>query len=373
MVGEFESTTFAINTFQPIVTRYDKSSVSGDYLAVATAEPKENTPHSEEHSAQAAPSAHEDANQNVFTSLLNELGDHPGLYIGPYKIMDLPVILIDNGLHVYSSPETMTEAGLYTERGHGHIVRQSDGGSPMLDLSITNLVVFQWMAILMILAIFGAIRPKYKKNPDKAPSGFQNAIELVVLYIRDDVVRPNIPHLRTADSLLPYFLGLFFFILLLNLMGLIPGGHTATGTIPVTLALAITAFFVINITAIKVSGAGAWFKHLTGGAPWYLWPIMIPIEIVGLFIKPFALTIRLFANMSAGHIILFSLLGLLFFFKNVFLSPAIVGFSIFIYFLELLVAFLQAYIFTMLTAIFVGLAIGDHAPGAHGEESHAHH
>jgi F-type H+-transporting ATPase subunit a len=310
-------------------------------------------------------SQHEE-NQDVFTSLLNELGDHSGFYIGPHKISELPVIIVDNGLYVYSSPTKMLQAGVYTIKGHGEIVRSSDGGKPALDLSITNLVVFQWIAILILTFIFTRVGKKYKKEPTKAPSGFQNIVETFVLYIRDEVVRPNIPSLKTADKLLPYFLGLFFFILILNLIGLIPGGHTATGAIPVTLALAITAFFVINITAMKVSGVGNWFKHLTGGAPWYLWVIMIPIEIVGLFIKPFALTIRLFANMSAGHIVLFSLLGLLFFFENIFLAPAIVGFSIFIHFLELLVAFLQAYIFTMLTAIFVGLAIGEHTH----EEAH---
>lgn len=317
---------------------------------------------------------HDDAHsgdQDVFTSLLNELGDHVGFYLGPYKISELPVILIDDGLHFYSSPSSMKEAGIYTVKGHGDIVRTADGGAPMLDLSITNLVVFQWMAIIIMLSIFGRFSKKYKEEPTKAPSGFRNAIEVLVLYVRDEVVRPNIPGQKTADGLLPYFLGLFFFILILNLLGLVPGGHTATGSVPVTLALALTAFFVINITAMRVSGVGAWFKHLTGGTHWGLWLIMVPIEIIGLFVKPFALTIRLFANMSAGHIILFALLGLLFFFENIFLSPAIVGFSIFIYFLELLVAFLQAYIFTMLTAIFVGLAIGDHAHHE-GEEVHGH-
>lgn len=321
----------------------------------------ENTGHNTENH-----SAHNQENQDVFTSLLNELGDHAGFYIGPHKISELPVILIDDGLHVYASPSSMLKEGVYTIKGHGEIVRTSDGGKPSLDLSITNLVVFQWIAIIFLTFVFAKVGKLFKKEPTKAPKGLQNVVETFVSYIRDEVVRPNIPSQKTADSLLPYFLGLFFFILVLNLIGLIPGGHTATGAIPVTLALAITAFFVINITAMRVSGVGNWFKHLTGGAPWYLWPIMIPIEFVGLFIKPFALTIRLFANMSAGHIVLFSLLGLLFFFGNVLLAPAIVGFSIFIYFLELLVAFLQAYIFTMLTAIFVGLAIGEHGhEGAH--------
>jgi len=314
--------------------------------------------------------AHTEAEGNVFTKLLNELGDHTGFYIGPHKVSELPVILIDDGLHIYSSPTKMNEAGFYKTVEHGKIERVADGGTPALDLSISNLVVFQWIGILIVLSIFGVIGKRYKKEPTKVPSGFRNAIEVMFLYVRDEVVRPNIPGQKTADRIFPYFLGLFFFILILNLLGLVPGGHTATGAIGVTLALALTAFLVVNITAIKVSGVGSWFAHLTGGTHWGLWLIMIPIEIIGLFIKPFALTIRLFANMTAGHIILFSLLGLLFFFQTYLLAPAIIGFSIFIYFLELLVAFLQAYIFTMLTSIFVGLAIGDHSHDDDGAHSH---
>lgn len=313
---------------------------------------------------------HTEAKNDVFSQVFKGLGDHSGFYIGNIHICDLPVIIVDGGLKIYSSPQSMTEAGLYTKtlHGHGPIVRTSDGGAPALDMSVTNLVVFQWIAMLVVMFLFGAASRKYKKNPDKAPSGFQNLAETFIEFIRNDMVRPNMP-LKTADALLPYFTALFFFILTMNMLGLLPGGHTATGAIPVTLALALTAFFVINGVAIKVSGIGAWFKHLLGGAPWYFFPIMIPVELIGMFVKPFALTVRLFANMSAGHIILFSLLGLLFYFKNLFISPAIVGFSVFIYMLETLVAFIQAFIFTMLTAIFVGLAIGDHA---HEEHEHSH-
>jgi F-type H+-transporting ATPase subunit a len=161
--------------------------------------------------------------------------------------------------------------------------------------------------------------------------------------------------------LLPYFLSVFSFILLLNLIGLVPGGHSATGAIGVTAGLAIISFCVINYTAVRESGVGAWFKHLTGGAPLYMAPIMVPIEILSLFIKPFVLTMRLFANMAAGHIVLLAFVGLIFFFKSIFVAPASVAFSVFVYSLELLAAFLQAYIFTMLTAVFTGMAIGDHA------------
>lgn len=352
---------------QPSNANTDKNIEINSQLA--SAEAGHSAEHKDVHTTDTGHEEHSEGG-NVFTDLLGELGDHSGFYVGPYKVSELPVILIDNGFHFYASPTSMKEAGIYTTHGHGDIVRVSDGGAPALDLSVTNLVVFQWIAMLILVTIFGLVSKKYKKNPDKAPSGLQNAVEALIVYIRDEVVRPNIPGKKTADSLLPYFLGLFFFIFMLNLLGLMPGGHTATGAIPVTLALAITAFFVINITAMKVAGVGAWFKHLTGGTHWALWIIMVPIELIGLFVKPFALTIRLFANMSAGHIILFSLLGLLFFFKNIALSPAIVGFSLFIYGLETLVVFLQAYIFTMLTAIFVGLAIGEH--GHHEGEAHSH-
>ncbi len=316
---------------------------------------------------------HRDENHNeshnesgdVFSQLYSQLGDHYGLILGPYHIADLPYIFFDEGqFHFYSSTKTMEAEGKYIMHHH-HPVRANDNQPPMLDFSITNLVFFQFIAMTILAIMFIRTGRKYKKNPDKAPSGFQNLIETIVLYVRDEIVRPNLPTIQVADRLLPYFIALFFFILTLNLLGLVPFGHTSTAALAVTCGLAITAFLIINYTAIRESGIGAWLKHLLGGAPWWLFFLMIPIEIMSMFIKPFALTIRLFANMSAGHIVLLSILGLLFYFKSIFISPAIVGFSVFIYLLELLVVFIQAYVFTMLTAIFVGLAIGEHAHNEH--------
>lgn len=314
-------------------------------------------------------SGHDEGESNVFIEILGELSDHDSFTVGPYKLFDLPKIYIDNGFHYYPNYEAVEQSGLYevhNHHGHHEVINKSTGEPPQLDLSITNFVMFQWLAIIPLLFIFGAVGRKYNKNPKKAPSGLQNLIEVFYLYIRDEVVRANIPSRKAADNLQPYFLALFFFILFMNLLGLLPGGHTATGSVSTTAALAITSFFVINITAISVTGIKHWFAHLLGGAPWYMAPIMVPIEIAGLIIKPFALTIRLFANMTAGHVVLFALLGLLFFFNTLLLSPAITGFSIFIYALELLVAFIQAYLFTVLTALFTGLAIGEHS------EEHAH-
>ncbi len=311
----------------------------------------------------------------VFNEIMQGLSDHDALTIGPYKVSDLPIILIDDGFQFYMNKSSMVNDGKYIiESHHGHdtILRTDNHQHPALDLSVTNLVVFQWIAILILTVILAKASGKYKKNADKAPKGFQNAIEAIVLYLRDDVVRPNIPVRGAADRLFPYFMGLFFFILGSNLIGLFPAAHTPTGAIAVTMSLAIISFFVIQYTAIKEAGIAAWFKHLLGGAPWWLFFIMIPIEIIGMFIKPFALTIRLFANMTAGHVVLFALLGILFYFNSIFMSLAITPFSIFMYFLEALVAFIQAYLFTLLTAIFVGLAIGDHAHEHSHDLEHKH-
>ena len=316
----------------------------------------------------------------VFSHLLGELGDHHQFALGPIHA-PLPIIIIDKGeLVTYSSEHAMEEGGRFaishSKGTAGSIVRTGTeipgktAEKVDWDFSITNFVVYEWIAMFLIFFIVRSVASKYKKNPLKAPSGLQNAIEALVLYVRDEVIYPNIPSRAAANRLMPYFLSLFFFIAGSNLIGLFPGAHATTGAVGVTAALAITAFFVVNYTAMKESGVGAWFHHLLGGAPVGLAPIMIPIELIGLFTKPFALTIRLFANMTAGHVVLLSLVGLIFFFKSYAVIPVSIAFSLFIYSLELLVAFLQAYVFTILTAVFVGLAIGH---GHHSEEhEHAH-
>ncbi|MCX6154645.1 MAG: F0F1 ATP synthase subunit A [Candidatus Kapabacteria bacterium] len=318
-----------------------------------------------------ASTEHHGKEEFSFNHLLGELGDNYALVIGPYEVAPLPIILVDNGFHFYTSQEKMEEAGLYTMH-HGKPARKSDMGNPALDMSITNLIFFQWVGMFIVFLVFLGVGRKYKKNPFIAPSGMQNIIERAIEFIRNDIVYASIANKNIGDKLLPYFLGLFFFIIVLNLLGLIPGGHTATGSLSVTGGLAVTAFLAINLSAIRFAGIGSWFKHLLGGAPVYLAPLMVPIEILSMFIKPFALTIRLFANMTAGHVILLSLLGMMFMFKTILISPAIIGFSIFIYLLELLVAYLQAYIFTMLVATFVGMGIGDHGHDGHEEAAHAH-
>lgn len=307
---------------------------------------------------------HED---NVMIKILSDhlLDHHSYDFYGLFHI-DLPIILYDDGFHIYANKKAMEAEGTFKEIHH-EIVRADNGLPPKLDLSITSLVMFQWIAMILVFLGFWVARRKYKKNPDKAPSGIQNLFETLALFVRDEIVRPNVTSPKLANILTPYFIALFFFILTMNLLGLIPGGHSPTGNLAVTAGLAITAYFVINGSSILHQGLGHWIKEFTGGAPWGIWFIMIPIEILSMFTKPFALTVRLFANMTAGHAVILSLVGLIFLLQTLVVVPIVTGFTLFIYGLELLVAFIQAYVFTMLTAVFVGLAQG------HGEHSTEHH
>ena len=241
-----------------------------------------------------------------------------------------------------------------------------------LDVSFTKHTF--WMVvgsvIVVLLFAFGANR-----NPNQpVPHGpRQNILEMLVLFVRNEIAIPNIGK-EEGPRYTSYLLSVFFFILTLNLLGLVPWASTATGNLGVTLALALITFILTQIASVRAAGAVGYVKHMTGGAPWWIWPIMIPVEILGLFTKPFALMLRLFANMLAGHIVLFSLLGLIFIIGHVAVSIVAVPFAIFIYLLELFVAFLQAYIFVMLSALFIGMGVAmGHDEHAHGHEEHEAH
>jgi F-type H+-transporting ATPase subunit a len=175
-----------------------------------------------------------------------------------------------------------------------------------------------------------------------------------VTFVRDDIAKGNIGH--GSDKYVPYLLTVFFMILINNVFGMIPIGANLTGNIAFTLVLSVFTLIVTNI-----NGNGAYWHHIfMPPAPKWLYPILVPIEVVGILTKPFALMIRLFANMTAGHIIVISLVGLIFVFKSIYIAPVSVAFALFIDVLECLVAFLQAYVFTMLTALFIGSAVADH-------------
>ena len=239
-------------------------------------------------------------------------------------------------------------------------------GPLTLDLSPTKHVVFMFLAAILLVAIFLPIgRAMRDKYTTKAPTGFANAIEAMVLYFRDEVVRRSIGH--GADAYTPFILTLFFFILGMNLLGLMPFGSTATGNLSVTGALAIVTFFVTEISGMRELGFRGYMgtifyapAGMSGAGKAFLLVIMTPVEFLGKLTKPFALMIRLFANMVAGHTLVLSLIGLIFIFANLTIGKfavagGAIGMVLAIMVLELFVAFLQAYIFAMLSAVFIGL------------------
>lgn len=225
------------------------------------------------------------------------------------------------------------------------------------DLSITKNVFSMMMASVVLMFVFIGVARTYKKRPG-APRGFQSLVEMVILFVKDEIVYPNLG--KKTEKFLPFLLTIFFFIFFNNLMGIIPffpGGANVTGNIAVTLTLALFTFFAINLNGNK-----HYWKHTLWmpGVPVFVKPILAIVEIMGMIVKPVALTIRLFANITAGHIIILSLVSLIFIFESFTMSPVSFLFVIFMNCLELLVAFLQAYVFTMLSSLFIGMAIEDH-------------
>jgi F-type H+-transporting ATPase subunit a len=230
-----------------------------------------------------------------------------------------------------------------------------------LDISPTRHVVMLWIAALLcIVTTLLALRAHNRRTREgKAPSGFGNGLEALVLYLRNDVILPNVgPH---GNGYVPFLLTLFFFILFANLLGLVPYGATATGNISVTATLAIVTFIVIELAGMKAQGWGYintivfWPHDMSLGLKLPITFILTPIEIIGKLTKPFALAIRLFANMVSGHVVLLALISLIFTFATWILVPVPIAMAIGISFLELFVAFLQAFIFTLLSSVFIGL------------------
>ncbi|HIN42341.1 MAG TPA: ATP synthase F0 subunit A, partial [Flavobacteriales bacterium] len=234
---------------------------------------------------------------------------------------------------------------------------RSEGGEAFWDISITKSVFGMLFIFSMLIFMLRAMAKSYSKNPGKAPSGLANVLEPLVLFVRDDIAVPIIGKTK-SDKFLPFLLTTFFFIVASNLLGLVPfiGGFNITGTIGVTIVLAFVVFFITT-----VNGNKHYWGHLfwPPGVPNLVKLLVVPIEVFGMFLKPTVLMIRLTANMSAGHIIILSFVSLIFIFNQNYGGVAGIGmgvfstlFMIFMYFLELLVAFLQAYVFTLLAAIY---------------------
>jgi F-type H+-transporting ATPase subunit a len=279
----------------------------------------------------------------------------------------LPVILYsaDRGIEIFSSSNFHNDHHEYNGyrlvHGDSEKIVPVDESRVIYDFSITKNVASMLLSAVILIFIFVSIGKSYQKNKGKAPKGFQSAMEVIILFIRDDVVKPNVG--PKYEKYLPYLLTLFFFILVNNILGLLPGGANLTGNIAVTLTLAVLTFIVTHLKA-----NGHYYKHLVkpDGVPIPLLLIMIPVEIVGVFMKPFSLMVRLFANMTAGHIILLSLFGLIFIFQSFMIAPVISLFALFLNFIEIMVAFIQAFIFTLLSSMYIGSAIEEHSHADHG-------
>ena len=289
---------------------------------------------------------------------------------GHRQVVDGQYILVDD--HYKAEQIALGKDPIEVEKIKSGAIVTVDG-SPVYDFSITKNVLSMLISVALLLWIMLSVAKKYKQNGSGvAPSGFQNALEPVITFVRDEVAVPNLGH--KAHRFMPILLTFFFFIWINNLLGLIPGGANFTGNIAVTACLALITFIVMIVRA-----NGHFWGHLLNppGVPFGIKLLLVPIEIISLFIKPVALTIRLFANILAGHIIILSIVCMIFIFGAMSpvagwgFSPVSVGFSIFMFFLELLVGAIQAFIFTTLTAVFIGQAVDE---GHHGhEDAHHHH
>lgn len=336
--------------------------------------------------------------------IIDHVLDSYGWHIFTYKEMDvsvpLPIILFDQGKPVcflsgkfhHGHDAYKGYAIGFTEKTKNSIVKLKgdyagytgpiteemvesiDLEAKLIDISITKNICALFFSLILIVWLFLYITKKYKQNPCKAPKGLQSIFEVLIIYVRDEIARPSIGE-KHYNKYLPFLLTLFFFIFLNNVLGLIPifpAGANVTGNIAVTATLALITFFVTLFSSKK-----NYWKHIfnTPGVPWWLkfpLPLMPLVELVGVFTKPFVLMIRLFANITGGHIIVLGFVCLIFIFGE--MAPAI-GFgvsivSIFFYLfmglLELVVAFVQAFVFTLLSSLYIGMALEDE----HHEEAH---
>lgn len=264
---------------------------------------------------------------------------------------------------LFSEPDSLKTA-VHNEEGSDWIIEHVSDytllkiqpiqiGGITIDLSITINVLMMILAALLLVIILVYSAASNKKN--KTPKGIGNFIEVMMLFIKDDIVIPSMG--ESGVKFLPFFASLFFFVLFSNLLGLIPYLHTPTGNVSITATLAIITFAMTQVHGIRHNGFFGYFKGLIPpGVPVFALPIMVVIEFISLLTKPFALCIRLFANMMAGHIVILAFISLIFTLGYA-IVPVSIAFSLFIYLLEIFVALLQAFIFTILSALFIGMAI----------------
>ncbi|MGO1585760.1 MAG: F0F1 ATP synthase subunit A [Mesonia sp.] len=320
---------------------------------------------------------------NPTDMIMHHIGDSHGWHFfgsgDSSYTLPLPVILYtDNGLVNFMSSEFHHDTeGEYIVEKYGmrfvnyhEKIYQLDSGAEKIefneeqevlnakkpiDFSITKNVAAMFLTVIVMIVFFFSLARHHKKN-EKAPRGLNNALETLVLFVRDDIAIPQIGK-KKYMKFMPFLLTVFFFIWITNLLGLLPGAANVTGNISVTVALGL-----FTLILIIFNGNKDYWKHIfwMPGVPLPVKLLLAPIELIGLIIKPIALMIRLFANITAGHIIILSLLGLIFILENAGVAGISVPFALFIMVLELLVAFLQAFIFTMLSALFIGAAVQEH-------------
>tara|TARA_Y100000816_G_scaffold76801_1_gene52033 strand:- start:5 stop:1012 length:1008 start_codon:yes stop_codon:yes gene_type:complete len=276
-------------------------------------------------------------------------------------VIPLPVILYTekNGLLIFSSSNLFDDDHVPLEEGyngfkyyHGKLKPINQDAS-YVDLSITKNVAFLILTATLMILVFLSVAKGYSKK-NSAPKGIQALFEPVIIFVRDDIVKPNIG--ENYEKYLPYMLTLFFFIFFGNVLGLMPGAANLTGNIAVTLSLALFTFLITNF-----SGNKHYWKHIfwTPGIPIIMRVIILPIELIGVFSKPISLMIRLFAAITAGHIVLLSFIGLIFIFQSYFVGVMSALFVVGLNLVELMVAGIQAYVFTMFSSVYIGLATED--------------
>ena len=288
------------------------------------------------------------------------LDDHVW-HIADGLVINLPVIVYskEQGLDVFSSANFYDEHhNVVPYKGyvldHNHIYLEGTD-KQVLDLSITKNVAMLFINAALLLIVFLSIAGAYKKNRGKAPRGLQSFFEPVILFVRDEIAKPNIGH--RYERYFPFLLTLFFFILFGNLLGLLPGAGNLTGNIAVTMVLAVMTFIVTN-----VSGNKGYWGHIfwTPGLPLVLRPIIFLVELIGVFTKPISLMVRLFVAITAGHIVLLSLIALIFIFRSYWVGLGSTAIVLFISLIEILVAAIQAYVFTLFSALYIGQATAEH-------------
>jgi len=341
---------------------------------------------------EAKTEGHEAKAFNVTETILDHIKDDHSWHLWGHTSLPLPVILYTpKGFEVFSSAKFMNEhheeivyKGNFDYKiieGKVKIVDATEAvdfeaSKTLWDFSITKNVASLFVSVCILLVVLLSAASAYKKTGIKsAPKGVQSFMEPIVLFVRDEVAIPNIGKKKFAKYM-PFLLTIFFLVLTNNFLGLIPffpGGANVSGNIAFTMTLAVCVFVVVNLSANK-----SYWEHIfwMPGMHWSMKLFLAPIELIGVFTKPISLMIRLFANITAGHILVLSLICLIFIFKTVYASAIAVPFAVFIGMIELLVAFLQAYIFTMLSAMYIGMATEEHHHEAHEHEGHknvAHH